>query len=275
MFDSLRRGARQQRLTGAVASKVQDPTGSRVPQLVSQCSEDLLDEHDLALLRNHPWHKTSLACERQSAALRAQWRKIGRASRVAGQMHIRKLEAALQRVETDLSNAEVELRRRKSVLLEVEATPLPPDWQAVLDPSGSGQHYYFHEVTGETRWDRPVGSLPAGWVTVSHPESGGEYYYHPESGKTSWTRPVDAEDAMDDGGSATSVPTTAAEDVSARPLVPLWRAIGVPEARASARQDDLDAIEAAVEAGDFEKAIELREKLREWSASRGLRSQRL
>ena len=42
--------------------------------------------------------------------------------------------------------------------------------------------------------------------------------------------------------------------------MPIWKAIGVPQARASGAI--LSRIEAAVEAGDFETAIELRDQLR-------------
>ena len=44
--------------------------------------------------------------------------------------------------------------------------------------------------------------------------------------------------------------------------MPLWKAIGVPQARASERAATMATMEEAIEAGDFEKAIELRDELR-------------
>ncbi|GAB5037078.1 ubiquitin-protein ligase [Nannochloropsis oceanica] len=42
-----------------------------------------------------------------------------------------------------------------------EETPLPPGWEAVLDPGGSGDSYYWHPATNATTWTKPVGAVPA------------------------------------------------------------------------------------------------------------------
>ena len=40
-------------------------------------------------------------------------------------------------------------------------TPLPPGWEAVLDPAGSGDSYYWHPATNATTWTKPKGEAAA------------------------------------------------------------------------------------------------------------------
>ena len=76
--------------------------------------------------------------------------------------------------------AEVAARRKRAdaqmVAWRKEATAggagvgeLPPHWQAVLDPNGSGRHYYFHAVTKETTWTRPEASADEAVVAAVLP----------------------------------------------------------------------------------------------------------
>ena len=202
---------------------------------------------------------------------RASWAKAGKAASVAAKMNIRRVQSMLQHVDAELEHAQAELKRRSFALKALSA--LPEGWEAVTDEA-SGEAYYYNAQTGETTWERPAGAtpesaLPDGWVAVPDPE-GNLYYYHPATGVSSWD-PPGATTAVPDGTSAAVwAAAEAAEkleeessEVPARaPSVPLWRAIGVPEARASERQAELSKIEAAVAAGDFETAIELRDQLR-------------
>ena len=180
-------------------------------------------------------------------------------------MRIRQVNAELECVNAELRAAEVELRRRESALVERHAQArsvfLPDGWSAALDPE-SGAQYYFNEGTGEISWERPGNrvaamELPPGWVAVSDPSTASTYYHHEVTGEVTWERP-----------NAEHLPPAEAN-------IPLWKAIGVPEARVSGRAADLERLEEAIAANDFQTAIEVRNKLQAWSEARGLRSQRL
>jgi len=47
-----------------------------------------------------------------------------------------------------------------------EETPLPPGWEAVPDPAGSGDAYYWHATSNATTWERPKATAAKG-VTVA------------------------------------------------------------------------------------------------------------
>ena len=209
--------------------------------------------------------------EEQSARARTAWAKAGAAGLAAGKLRARRLRAELARVDAELQAAQAELHTRRKTLEHIDALAdaqvslLPPGWQEVFDAE-SGEHYYYHAETGQTTWEHPAAppssappssSLPSGWMEVTDPVSGAVYYFNESTGQTSWDYPGTD---LDQGGlaeaSEPSVPTRNAV------AVPLWKAIGVPEARASERAADFDEIERAVAAGEFEKAIELRDKVR-------------
>ena len=203
---------------------------------------------------------------------RAAWARAGAAATIAGKLRVRRLKAELERVEGQLASAESELSRRVDVLEASDAHvrnslggagsdpgELPGGWVELMDPE-SGAGYFYQPSTGETTWERPEGlprALADGWVSVTDAESGAEYYYHEASGETSWDRPSTSTEpySLADAEAPAPPPPPAVS-------VPIWKAIGLPQARASERVADLDKIEEAVKEGNFEKAIELRDKLR-------------
>ncbi|EKU23216.1 growth arrest-specific 7, partial [Nannochloropsis gaditana CCMP526] len=44
--------------------------------------------------------------------------------------------------------------------VERDSTPLPAGWEAVMDPQGSGDYYYWHAGTNVTTWERPSSQIP-------------------------------------------------------------------------------------------------------------------
>ena len=196
-----------------------------------------------------------------SGRAHARWIKAASAALVAGTLTVQQTRSQLRQVESQLHSAGQELERRKSALAEIEsdamslATGLVGEWVAVTDPA-SGALYYCNTTTGETMWDRPESfveaPLPAGWAEAFD-ETGARYFYNEISGETSWDRPAEAPAAVE------------APAVMPEP-VPMWRAVGVPEAALKSdgsAESLLSRIEAAVEAGNFETAIELRDKVRQ------------
>lgn len=179
----------------------------------------------------------------------AAWSRVGTASRMAAKMQVRRVRAELAKVSGELEAASKELARRRSTRDELEAkveaagaTMLADGWAEVTDPESGGQ-YYYKAITGETTWERPE-ALPAGWDVVTDPDTGAVYFHHAATGATTWERPGAQEEPADDA-----------------PLVPMWKSLGLP-VTASDRTNMISQIEAAAQAGDFEKAIELRNELR-------------
>ena len=189
------------------------------------------------------------------ANARRLWARAGAASRVGGKLTVAQLKTAGKRVETELEVAQKELERRKSQLAsatETAQTVLGAEsgWVQVIDPE-SGAPYYFNAGTGETSWEEP---LPEGW-SVAQDDSGATYFWNASTGEASWERP---------GNQAPSAEKPAELEVTP---MPLWKQLGVPQASKDAEAaellDDLRGdIDAAVEAGDFEKAIKLRDDFR-------------
>jgi len=137
-------------------------------------------------------------------------------------MDKKRLSATLAKVEAELSVAQKELKRRESQL----SGALPGGWEEVLDAE-SGEPYYHHVATGLTTWERP-GAMDA---VSGQPEP-----------------PACRSGAS--GGSSAPDPMS------------MWSSMGLPAQQAQTSKSELDAIMAAVEAGDFERAIELRDTLR-------------
>ena len=75
-------------------------------------------------------------------------------------------------------------------------------WEEHIDDA-SGQPFYSHRVTGETRWDKPSsadaheGIFADGqwWIEHEDEASGQVYYSNIETGATRWELPADDEDA--------------------------------------------------------------------------------
>ena len=67
-------------------------------------------------------------------------------------------------------------------------------WNSNTD-SVSGQTYWYHTETGETRWDNPNASSGTGdgheWQTMHDPTSGKAYYVHTGTHETRWDKPAD------------------------------------------------------------------------------------
>lgn len=220
------------------------------------------------------------------------------ARRSRAEEELRQVDAALQSAQHELSRRRSSLSEREEAarqmidslsgreedgrpVTELAKTSGSDGWQQATDPE-SGAVYYFDPATNETRWELPRAVGPCGgeqaasaavsasfreeaeeedsaaaWTALTDSGSGETYYYNRLSGETSWDAPPH-ETARGGGaaGAALSPPTEPA------PLVPLWKAIGLPEARVTCVASEIDEIEAAVAAGDFEKAIELRDELR-------------
>ena len=47
-------------------------------------------------------------------------------------------------------------QQRQSHRQRMMPEELAPNWQAVLDPNGSGHHYYYNSQTQATTWHKPV-----------------------------------------------------------------------------------------------------------------------
>lgn len=85
--------------------------------------------------------------------------------------------------------------------LGIKESPLPINWEAVLDPSSS-EYYYWNRITSETTWTRPVldssfvseTDLPPGWVEVVHSGTKQVYYQHQGTSEKRWTKPSLSDD---------------------------------------------------------------------------------
>jgi hypothetical protein len=83
-------------------------------------------------------------------------------------------------------------------------------WEETADP-GTGQTYWYNNVTGDTSWENPynydatqavdsypgslvelkpkIGKLPPGWQNTEDPETGKPYWFNPGTNEVSWDRP--------------------------------------------------------------------------------------
>ena len=196
------------------------------------------------------------------STVKKNWAKASSASFIAGTMTANEVRARLKEVKTELGEAADELERRKLELRQSEeALALASGWVEVTDDQYGT--YYYNEATGVTSWVRPVeglAPLPEGWAEVRD-ESGHIYYYHADTGTSTWDRPSAEAPSSPPALAAMDVP---AEQGAEEEAVPMWKAIGVPEARASSAAGAflLEELEDAVAEGDFEKAIELRGQVR-------------
>lgn len=197
--------------------------------------------------------------------LQRRWSKARAAGFVSGSLE--RIHKRLSQVEDELEEAKAELSKRRSTLEQLDQTlSVALGWTEAVDPD-SGLPYYYHAQTGATVWDRPH-DLPVGWGEVVD-ESGALYYYNETSGETQWERPgsepaaqpqpdgamgAAAQDGTDDEGEG--------EDDVPGPEVPLWRAMGLKWATAEKEEENLEAIEAAIQEGDYERAISLRDSMR-------------
>ena len=74
----------------------------------------------------------------------------------------------------------------------VRPLPLEPGWRCHLHHSGNA--FYVHDISDETRWEPPY-ALPEGWEEHVD-ETGSSYYHNYDTGATSWLHPRVGEDAI-------------------------------------------------------------------------------
>lgn len=65
---------------------------------------------------------------------------------------------------------------------------LPVGWAEHIDPV-TGRAYYYHERTGQSRWERPR-PIALGWTSIIDAGTGLEYFYNSRTGESRWTAPT-------------------------------------------------------------------------------------
>jgi hypothetical protein len=175
-------------------------------------------------------------------------------------MDKKRLSATLAKVEAELSVAQKELKRRESQL----SGALPGGWEEVLDAE-SGEPYYHHVATGLTTWERP-GAMDA---VSGQPEppacrsgaSGGSSAPDPMSMWSSMGLP--AQQAQTSKSELDAIMGSTAAHATHGETPPSRERRTLPDACIEDwTVGRLSVAAAAVEAGDFERAIELRDTLR-------------
>jgi len=83
---------------------------------------------------------------------------------------------------------------------------LPLGWAQHADPE-TGRIFFYKAATGETSWEKPVGTsaatgastapLPGGWAQIVDPSSGRTFYHKGATGETSWEMPPELAETLE------------------------------------------------------------------------------
>jgi len=69
-----------------------------------------------------------------------------------------------------------------------ESKRLPWGWAEHTD-AVTGRPYYYHQKTGQSRWERPRRHVAVGWTSMIDTTTGREYFYNIRSGTSQWDPP--------------------------------------------------------------------------------------